>query len=813
MDCHPEAGASQDNCEARDCIWSPPPDQQVLQKATPWCYMKPGIGYISGPSTGSITYGPIADVNQKLVYFRVAIWFISTQVITLQKNSGPRNPWGDDIAQIHYKTQTFGKTANVKLFVGGRYEPPVDLPLNPSVQSGQTDNVFYFVVKRKSTGRRLFDTSIGGLIFSDKFLQLATYLPSDTMYGWGENGHQTIKHDFSNYTTWGMLARDEPPNYSFVDTKNLYVTTAPGPALIYRTIGGNLDLYFFPGPTPEEVVQQYLALIGTPLLPSYWSLGYQLSRYGYKDLADMVSIINRNIEAGIPLETNWSALGDFVKELHSKNMRNILIFDPAIEVDYDSFRRGMAAASYLKSGARFIEWERPDQDLYPMAKDTKIMLGVVWPDRHVAFPDFLDPTNVTTNWWIQEFVDFQKQVDKSIILFIERVDQLQSADRRRFAYRDSLLILIDTPWYYNSADHPNDAPLMCPTGTTDAEWDMPAYKTHAVYNFGQNLYGWSESRATRLAQHAATGKRGAVISRSTFPSSGRYAGHWLGDNSATWNDLRAATNEELCLRWQQMGAFHPFMRNHNTIGATPQDPARWPSVTKATIKANLFRYYYLPYLYSLHFAAAMNGGTVVRPVFFEFPTDVETQNLGHQFMWGSAVLIAPVVDQDDWYSLFDYNYGQWFAHGYQEFPAPWTSLIPVFVRVRNAAEGFLFWDDGETIVDSFTTYNYFQWSFRYQSDDEAAFLSINTIRNATLTVPTLDVIEIFNYHYNPDFTSFTLNGQKINVNVQTSYYNPFKKILYISTKNFLDLTVNGIRNLSWKHADVSEKRRIRNDLI
>ncbi|WKX94046.1 hypothetical protein Q1695_011364 [Nippostrongylus brasiliensis] len=83
----------------------------------------------------------------------------------------------------------------------------------------------------------------------------------------------------------------------------------------------------------------------------------------------------------------------------------------------------------------------------------------------------------------------------------------------------------------------------------------------------------------------------------------------------------------------------------------------------------------------------------------------------------------------------------------------------------------------------------------------------------TLTVPTLDVIEIFNYHYNPDFTSFTLNGQKINVNVQTSYYNPFKKILYISTKNFLDLTVNGIRNLSWKHADVSEKRRIRNDLI
>lgn len=54
------------------------------------------------------------------------------------------------------------------------------------------------------------------------------------------------------------------------------VTTAPGPALIYRTIGGNLDLYFFPGPTPENVIQQYEELVGRPFLPAYWSLGFQV---------------------------------------------------------------------------------------------------------------------------------------------------------------------------------------------------------------------------------------------------------------------------------------------------------------------------------------------------------------------------------------------------------------------------------------------------------------------------------------------------------------------------------------------------------
>lgn len=42
---------------------------------------------------------------------------------------------------------------------------------------------------------------------------------------------------------------------------------------------------------------------------------------------------------------------------------------------------------------------------------------------------------------------------------------------------------------------------------------------------------------TRAVQEV-TGQRGVVITRSTFPSSGRWGGHWLGDNTASWDQLR-----------------------------------------------------------------------------------------------------------------------------------------------------------------------------------------------------------------------------------------------------------------------------------
>jgi len=58
----------------------------------------------------------------------------------------------------------------------------------------------------------------------------------------------------------------------------LDIILQPTPAITYRTIGGILDLYYFIGSTPSDVISQYVEVIGKPFLPSYWTLGFHLCR-------------------------------------------------------------------------------------------------------------------------------------------------------------------------------------------------------------------------------------------------------------------------------------------------------------------------------------------------------------------------------------------------------------------------------------------------------------------------------------------------------------------------------------------------------
>ncbi|KAL6738595.1 hypothetical protein Aduo_012127 [Ancylostoma duodenale] len=549
VDCFPEPGASQDACQARGCIWEEAPQGSPV--GAPWCFYPKESGY--------------RVYQQNVDYYQLV-------------PDTPSSPYGENISPLDVKIRKNGATLLVSIGNSKRFMPPVQFPQQPGVSSESlafsssaigNSNVFAFQVVRESTNTPLWDTSIGGMQFADKFIQIATYLPSINVFGFGQHVHHRLRHDLSRYTVWPMFARDIGPDSSSpLSTQNLYgvhpfyicvendgkahgvfifnsnaqeVMTGPGPHLVYRTIGGQLDIVFFPGPTPEEVVQQYLAHIGHPFLPAYWALGYQLSRWGYKNLDDMKAVVARVQAAQIPLDvpyadidymerykdftlgSDWAGFAEYVDELHKMGLHLILIFDPAVEADYGSFQRGR------EQNASFIEWAKPSQvptkiqNQYPLAKDTLIMLGNVWPDRNTAMPDFLDPTNKTLQWWTSECQLFHKTVAFDGMW----IDMNEPSNFDTDTYSE---VTLRAP--------AGNAHLSCPISGPDAEFDNPPYKTYAVYNRQgeqlcsktlcmlaktgrrtmdfyntKNLYGWSEAKATSYALSATTKKRGAVISR------------------------------------------------------------------------------------------------------------------------------------------------------------------------------------------------------------------------------------------------------------------------------------------------------------
>jgi alpha-glucosidase (family GH31 glycosyl hydrolase) len=197
---------------------------------------------------------------------------------------------------------------------------------------------------------------------------------------------------------------------------------SPFPALIMRSIGGIFDFYVFSGPEPESITQQFTSLVGRPFHIPYFSLGFQLARWNYKNLDDMKRVVESNIAAGIPLDVQYADfehfkdnmdftideqkfkdLPKYFKDLQSRGMRVTIILDPALVVS-----RGSTGYKPYIDGFNnnvFIKWPT---GMSPDYSDTNsdVMLGYCWPNDKVAYPDFMNER--TKTWWMDQIVNYRK---------------------------------------------------------------------------------------------------------------------------------------------------------------------------------------------------------------------------------------------------------------------------------------------------------------------------------------------------------------------------------------------------------------------
>jgi len=145
---------------------------------------------------------------------------------------------------------------------------------------------------------------------------------------------------------------------------------------------------------------------------------------------------------------------------------------------------------------------------------------------------------------------------------------------------------------------------------------------------------------------------------------------------------------ELYVRWFEYGAFQPNFRTH---GSRPENEV-WSYGKQAEPileKYLRLRYELMPYIYSLGHFSNQTGAPFMRGLFMDFGNDPKVTDIGDEYMFGPALLVAPVTDQGtttrqvylpagaDWYNFWTNEK----LHGGQTITvnAP-IDTIPLFVK-------------------------------------------------------------------------------------------------------------------------------------
>jgi alpha-glucosidase (family GH31 glycosyl hydrolase) len=100
---------------------------------------------------------------------------------------------------------------------------------------------------------------------------------------------------------------------------------------------------------------------------------------------------------------------------------------------------------------------------------------------------------------------------------------------------------------------------------------------------------------------------------------------------------------ELYARWFQFGAFSPIFRSHGWVWREHVPWAHGPEVEAICRRYAELRYRLLPYTYTLAWQAHTLGLPLMRPLVLNYPHDPRVWSLGHEFLWGDDLLVAPVT--------------------------------------------------------------------------------------------------------------------------------------------------------------------------
>lgn len=144
---------------------------------------------------------------------------------------------------------------------------------------------------------------------------------------------------------------------------------------------------------------------------------------------------------------------------------------------------------------------------------------------------------------------------------------------------------------------------------------------------------------------------------------------------------------ELYVRWFQFGVFCPTFRTHGTRKGN-EVWSYGKTAEQILVKYLKLRYRLMPYIYSLAYQTFRTGAPFMRALWMDFK-EPQAAAVQDQFMFGPALLIAPVTEQGarsrqvylpaghDWY---DFRTGSRFTGGQTILADAPLDTIPVYVK-------------------------------------------------------------------------------------------------------------------------------------
>ncbi|HEY0006500.1 MAG TPA: TIM-barrel domain-containing protein [Pyrinomonadaceae bacterium] len=470
--------------------------------------------------------------------------------------------------------------------------------------------------------------------------------------------------------------------------------------------GGELNYYFFYGPAIKKILARYADLTGHMPLPPMWALGNQQSRWSYYPEAMVEEVVSEYRRRDLPLDVlhldidymqgyrvfTWDTKRfpdprGLTGRLARQGVKVVTIVDPGVK-----YQPSAAGASSLQAsgpeasrqpelepqGKSYYVFEQGrEKNFFQKRQSGQLFIPQVWPGESV-FVDYTLPE--ARRWW----------------------------GGLHRAYLDN-----GVKGIWNDMNEPSD--FVDQTGKNQLDvvsYDEGEKSTHAK---NRNVFALLMARATYEGlERLRPSERPYVITRAAYAGIQRYSTMWTGDTVSNWETLALSIpvfqtlglsgepfvgsdvggfigrgNGELLVRSYQVSFLVPFCRNHKELSGYDQEPWRFGKYYEDIIRKYLkLRYRLMPFLYTTLEEAHRTGVPLFRPLLLNYQQDESTLNLDDQFMVGTDLLVAPILQPNQTGRLVYLPAGMWYdfwtSRKYRggtmiRVDAP-LETVPMFVR-------------------------------------------------------------------------------------------------------------------------------------